>query len=113
MRFLAVLLALIVPLNANAQDDIFTPQHIAKLRIVTEAVIAPDGKQVAYVLAVPRDIPKEKDGSPWTELHVVDMEGKSTPIITGPVNVGKISWTPDGKDIAFLAKRGNDPTRCL
>ena len=55
-----------LPLAASAQDT-FTPQHIAKLRVVTEAVISPDGTQVAYVLAVPRNIPKEKDGPPWTD----------------------------------------------
>jgi hypothetical protein len=46
----------------QAQDNVFTPQHVARLRVVTEAVIAPDGSQVAYVLAVPRDLPREKDG---------------------------------------------------
>src|ERR1700722_17275535 len=90
MRTVAVLFALLLPLVAQAQDNVFTPQHIAKLRVVTEAVIAPGGTQVAYVLAGPPDIPKEKDGSAWTELHVVDTKGNSTPFITGPVNVGSI-----------------------
>jgi len=113
MRIIAVVTLLLLPIAAQAQDRVFTPQHIAKLRMVTEAVIAPDGTQVAYVLAVPRDIPKEKDGGAWTELHVVDTKGNSTPFITGPVNVGSITWTPDGKSIAFLTKRDNDPTRSL
>ncbi|MSQ94217.1 MAG: S9 family peptidase [Gemmataceae bacterium] len=112
MRSLAIVLALLLPLVASAQDT-FTPQHVAKLRIVTEAVISPDGTQVAYVLAVPRDLAKEKDGGSWTELHVVDTKGTSTPFITGQVNVGSIGWTPDGKDITFLTKREKDTTRCL
>src|SRR3984957_16235405 len=89
-KFVAFCITLLLAATASAQDNVFTPQHIAKLRVVTEAVIAPDGTQVAYVLAVPRDIPKEKDGSAWTELHVVDTKGNSTPFITGPVNVGSI-----------------------
>src|SRR5262245_15556788 len=96
-----------------AQDTLWTPQHVAKLRFVTEAVISPDGTQVAYVLAVPRDLTKEKDGGSWTELHVVDTKGNSTPFITGPVNVAQISWTSDGKHIAFLAKRDKDEHRSL
>src|SRR5271168_3763686 len=106
-----ILLAL--PYAGVAQDNLFTPQHVAKLRVVTEAVIAPDGTQVAYVLAVPRDLAKEKDGGAWTELHVVDTKGNSTPFITGPVNVGSITWTPDGKQISFLAKRDKDEAKAL
>src|SRR5471030_894509 len=109
----AVFFTLLLATAASAQDNVFTPQHIAKLRMVTEAVIAPDGTQVAYVLAVPRDIPKEKDGPAWTELHVVDTKGNSTPFIAGAVNVGSITWTPDGKQIAFLTKREKDDTRSL
>ena len=113
MRSLSMFFLLFIPLIASAQDTLWTPQHVAKLRIVTEAVISPDGTQVAYVLAVPRDLSKEKDGPSWTELHVVDTKGNSTPFVTGPVNVGQIAWTPDGKEIAFLTKREKDKTRSL
>jgi dipeptidyl aminopeptidase/acylaminoacyl peptidase len=109
----ASLILLAVAYPASAQDNVFTPQHVAKLRIVTEAVIAPDGSQVAYILSVPRDLAKEKDGGSWTELHVVDTKGNSTPFITGQVNVGNIGWTLDGKHITFLSKREKDTTRCL
>lgn len=114
MRSLIVSFVLLfVPMAASAQDTLWTPQHVAKLRIVTEAVIAPDGTQVAYVLTVPRDLSREKDGGSWTELHVVDTKCNSTPFITGQVNVAQIAWTPDSKQITFLAKRDKDTTRCL
>jgi dipeptidyl aminopeptidase/acylaminoacyl peptidase len=112
MRTLSIVLALLLSLTASAQDT-FTPQHIGKLRIVTEAVISPDGTLVAYILSVPRQIPNEKDGPAWSELHVVDTKGNSTPFITGQVNVGSITWTPDGKQIAFLAKRDKDEHKSL
>ena len=113
MRTISVVIALLLPLTASAQDT-FTPQHVAKLRIVTEAVISPDGTQVAYVLAVPRDLTKEKDGGSWTELHVVNVKGgNSMPFITGQVNVGSIQWTPGGTQIAFLTKREKDEHKSL
>lgn len=110
--FLACLVALL-PTQGHAQESTFTPHHVAKLRVVTAGVISPDGTQVAYVLAVPRQVPKEKDGPSWTELHVVDSKGASTAFVTGPVNVDAPAWTPDGKGISFLAKRDKDEHRSL
>ncbi len=112
-RLISSVLIFLVIGTMSAQDAVMTPQHVAKIRVVTEAVIAPDGGHVAYVLSVPRDLAKEKDGGSWTELHVVDVKGNSKPFITGAVNVGSITWTPDGTQIAFLAKRDKDDAKSL
>lgn len=109
----ALIITLAFGASGHAQDGTFTAHHVAKMKVVTSAVVSPDGTQVAYVLGVPRQIPKEKDGFAWTELHVVDANGTSTPYITGPVNVDSIAWTPDGKAISFLAKRDKDDFRSL
>src|SRR5688572_26813448 len=107
-RLIVVLaLALFVP-TAHGQDNVFTAHHVAKTRMVTSAVVSPDGSQVAYLLMVPRQLPKEKDGTAWVELHVVDKNGTNTPFIVGQVNIDAIAWTPDGKSISFLAKRDKD-----
>src|SRR3972149_3142951 len=72
---------------ARAGTGIFTPDHVARLRSVTAAEISPDGRSVAYVLAVPRRPFKDEDGPAWAELHVVGPDGVSRPYVNGEVNV--------------------------
>lgn len=93
--------------------DVLTPQRVAELRVVLNAVISPDGTAVAYVLAVPRRPFKDQDGPAWTELHVTDTSGVSRPFVSGEVNVSQVAWTPDGRSISFLAKRGSDDNQSL
>ncbi len=105
LLFTALLLLLCRPLLGG---DTLTPHDLLRLRSVTDTAISPDGKQVAYVLAVPRDPFKDKDGPAYAELHLVSTEGASRPYVTGQVNVGKIAWMPGGQRISFLTKRGSD-----
>src|SRR5262249_61896697 len=100
-RITTVLVALFAAMPAAAQEHVFTPHNVARLRAVTSAVISPDGTQIAYMLTVPRNLPKEKDGPAWNELHVVDVKGNSTPYITGPGSVARIPWKRDGQGIGL------------
>lgn len=91
-----------------------TPRDVARLRGVTFAAISPDGTHAAYLLSVPRDPfaegdDKFADGPAYSELHVVDLATeRKRPFITGKVNVSGVKWSPDGKHIYFLDKRGGD-----
>ncbi len=100
-----VLFFAVAPLAAQS---VLTPHDVARIRVVSEAVISPDATQVAYVLAVPRDPMTEDDGPAWTELHVIGADGKSRAFITGAVNVSAVRWLLDGKTISFLSRRAGD-----
>ncbi|MCH8966374.1 MAG: S9 family peptidase [Planctomycetes bacterium] len=93
--------------------ELFTADHVAKLRSVSTAKVSPDGRHIAYVLSVPRRPYKDENGPSWSQLHVIGPDGTSRPYITGEGNVGAIQWTPDGHGISFLAKRGKDKHRAL
>lgn len=100
--------------TTNGQEPFWTPRRVESIKNVAGASVSPDGAKVAYLLAVPRNAGVDDDGAPWTELHVLDVaSGASRPYIAGKVNIGKPSFTPDGKGIAFLAKREGDKQTAL
>ncbi len=111
----AALLALTaLPCPASAAEDTITPLDVARMRMVMEQQISPDGSTVAYTLRVQRNPLKDENGGAWTELHVVDVKSKkSRPFVTGNVGVRAIAWTPDGSVISFLAKLGGDKATSL
>jgi len=105
-----------VPAQASASPSSPAPLSLADLagtRGVREAKVSPDGRLVAYVLSVPRTPWKGEDGPAWAELHLVDRHGASRGFVTGEANVSRISWTPDGSAVAFLAKRKGDERTAL
>lgn len=105
------LLALTLAAFASAAD--WTAQEVAALRSVASVAISPDGSRIAYVLSVPRDPFEAENGPAWGELHVIGSDGVSRPYITGDVSVSSLAWTPDGRSVSFLAKRGKDEFRSL
>ncbi len=94
-------------------DEVLTPHNVAGIRSVSSVAMAPDGRTIAYVLSIPRRPMADEDGGPWEELHVVGADGVSRPFITGEVNVAGVRFTPDGKSLSFLARRGKDTARSL
>ncbi|MBP7145945.1 MAG: S9 family peptidase [Acidobacteria bacterium] len=82
---------------------------VARLRSVGEVALDPEGRTVAYTLGVPREPGRDDDGGAWSELHVVPYEGgASRAFVAGKVNVYQVRWSPDGRALSYLAKRGDD-----
>jgi dipeptidyl aminopeptidase/acylaminoacyl peptidase len=99
--------------SASAADRVLSPHDVARIRSVSSVAVSPDGRHIAYVLSVPRRPLEDEDGPAWEELHVIGPDGASRPFVTGEVNVGSVRFTPDGRGISFLARRGKDTTRRL
>ena len=106
------LAATLFPLTALAQaGGGMTLEQIAKTRTASSVAISPDGSEIAYVLAVPRQPGVDPDGPARTELHVVSRAGDDRGYVTGNSNVASPQWFPDGRSLAFLSKREGDGTR--
>ncbi len=102
---------------------------------VGDFVVSPDGRRLAIIAADP--LPKIAEGMPAlplvterfqfmegddgvflddrrSHLYVVDVQnGETTLLTTGAHDEWLPSWSPDGRSIAYVSKRGNDPDRTI
>ncbi|MFD2518332.1 S9 family peptidase [Salinimicrobium flavum] len=110
-RSITILLFLIAH-TFFAQENVLTPQDVAKIEVITNAVISPNGDKVAYQLLVPAD-PTIENVPSKSHLYVYDRTGKtSTPFVTG-YSVSNIKFRPGHNSITFTAKKENDKATAL
>ncbi len=101
-----ILLGLLIAGSLPAAE-VFSPADLIRLQSAAEAKISPDGKWIAGVVSRQRPAGDEPGGS-YAELHVWNAAtGESRPFVTGSVAVRAVQWSPEGKRIAFLQKRGD------
>ena len=79
--------------------QLITIQDLAKIKIVSDPQISPDGKRVLYVVKVANT---EKNKT-WSHLWLGNVNDQSTRQFTfGEVNDSSPRWSHDGRTIAFL-----------
>ncbi len=93
---------------STAQASPLTLEDINSLRQVVSARMSPAGDRIAYLLQVPREVYVDDDGSAHHELHVSDLDGNSTPFVTGDVDITDFAWAASGESIFFLATRDEE-----
>ncbi len=88
-----------------------TAADVMKTHRVKEARVSPAGTFVAYVVERQRG-PNDEAGTPYRELYLVPVTGgEARPFVTGDVAVRGVRWSPDGRHIGFIQKRGGDKSK--
>lgn len=95
-----------------AQDNVLTPQDVAKIEVITQAVISENGEKIAYQLLVPAD-PTKENVPAKSHLYVYDIQNQdSIPLVT-TYSASNIQFRPGHNSISFTAKQENDSASVL
>jgi cyanophycinase len=97
--------------QAAAERKPLALADVAKQRGVADPQVSPDGRWIAYTVGT---IDAEKDKRD-TDLWMIGWDGADRVRLTStPDNSeSKPRWSPDGRYLAFLAKRGDDDEKKL
>ena len=81
------------------------PSDVYRLQSISGLQVSPDGEWIAYVLTT-TDSSKDKKNS---DLWMISRDGKQNVQLTNtPEGESQPRFSPDGKYISFVAKRGED-----
>ena len=103
MRSLIVLFLIAMPAFAQERTHAVTPADYASISAITEIAVSPDGKQVAYALAVWDKAEDNRRSDVW--IVATNGSGKPTKLTFDRANDHKLKWSADGKQIYFLGNR--------
>jgi dipeptidyl aminopeptidase/acylaminoacyl peptidase len=103
--FILTAFCLVSPAQA---EDYLSLEEVVGLNRVISVAMSPAGDRIAYLKSVPRELYVDADGPAYVELHIVDLEGNSTPYVTGDIEITAYAWAPDGESIFFVAKRDTE-----
>lgn len=98
-------------LGFEADTPGLDPYEVALIRTVSGVAVSPDGRHVAYRLAIPAD-PLAENAAATSELRLHDTaSGETTAPLPGRA-VSALHFLPDGR-LSFLAKLDGDATTAL
>jgi dipeptidyl aminopeptidase/acylaminoacyl peptidase len=105
-RLLQTLIALATALAPHAAHAArpLEPQDWYRFAAVSDLVIAPDGRAVAYLVTSYDKDSDESRGAVWT----ADWDGRHSMQLTHADSASAPRFTPDGRSVSFLSAHGTD-----
>jgi Tol biopolymer transport system component len=103
MRPLFLLVLLTLPIAAQERTHTVVPADYFTLNSITEIAVSPDGKHVAYTLAVWDKTEDARKADLW--VIATDGKGKPTRLTFDRANDRHLRWSVDGKAIYALGNR--------
>ena len=95
-----------------AQQNVLTPEDVAKMEFVANAVISPKGDKVAYQKIIPVSPTKENQPAN-VYLYVYDMGSKSSRAFVTGYSASNIAFRPGHNSITFTTSKENDKFKAL
>lgn len=94
---------------ANAADDRFGPDDLARLAELAEPALSPDGRQLAYSVTMTIQEADKQQSDLWR----VSWDGSRRQALTDTPDASEWlpQWSHDGRWLAFLADRGGEDAK--